>query len=267
MSTRTTVWEPGTPCWVDLMTPDPMAANAFYAALFGWQVTDTGPELGHYGIAVRGGLATAGIGPTQPGTAAPAAWTTYLATADVDKTTELITSNGGFVVSGPHTVPGQGRMLVAQDPTGAVFGAWQADGMIGAQLVNEPGGLTWNDCHSTDPATARAFYAAVFGFRYTPMEGPFDYTTIDGAGPGSAIGGIGEPDPTLPGAPSHWTVYFSVPDADTAIATAIALGGAVQTAATDTPFGRMATIRDPQGALFKVMGTVGGSAASQEQPR
>jgi predicted enzyme related to lactoylglutathione lyase len=146
-----------------------------------------------------------------------------------------------------------------------VFGAWQADGMIGAQLVNEPGGLAWNDCHSTDPRAARAFYHAVFGFNYTTMAGPFDYTTIDGAGPGAAIGGIGEPDPSLPGAPSHWTVYFSVEDADETIATAIALGGTEQTAASDTPFGRMATLRDPQGALFKIMDAVAAEPPTNQE--
>jgi len=36
-----------------------------------------------------------------------------------------------------------GRMFIAADATGATFGVWQAGAHIGAGLVNEQGGLTW----------------------------------------------------------------------------------------------------------------------------
>ena len=36
MSERTS-YEPGTPSWVDLSTPDPAAAKRFYGELFGWE--------------------------------------------------------------------------------------------------------------------------------------------------------------------------------------------------------------------------------------
>ena len=36
MSEVTTPYEPGTPCWVDLMVPDQQAALDFYGDLFGW---------------------------------------------------------------------------------------------------------------------------------------------------------------------------------------------------------------------------------------
>ena len=34
----------GVPCWVDLSTPDPDAAVAFYSGLFGWECEDVMPE-------------------------------------------------------------------------------------------------------------------------------------------------------------------------------------------------------------------------------
>ena len=37
MSERTS-YAPGTPSWVDMGSPDPAAAAAFYGALFGWTV-------------------------------------------------------------------------------------------------------------------------------------------------------------------------------------------------------------------------------------
>ena len=33
---------PGVPCWVDTTQPDPEAAVAFYGAVFGWDLLDTG---------------------------------------------------------------------------------------------------------------------------------------------------------------------------------------------------------------------------------
>jgi predicted enzyme related to lactoylglutathione lyase len=255
MSTRITPWEPGTPCWADLGTPDMAASHAFYSALLGWEINDMGADFGHYAICTRNGHATAGIGPAMSPDQ-PIAWTTYLAVEDADKTADLITSNGGRIIAAPMAVADQGRMAIALDPTGAAFGIWQAVKMIGSAVVNEPGGLSWNDHHSSDPDAARAFYAAVFGFSYTPMDGPFDYATIDGSGPGGAIGGIGENDPELPaGTPAHWMVYFTVADADAAVATATPQGARVLAGPADTPFGRMVTLADPQGAILKLLGT------------
>lgn len=42
-------------------------------------------------------------------------------------------------------------------------------------------------------------------------------------------------------------------DTDAAVATVTAAGGAVQRAPWDTPYGRMAVVRDDQGAVFSLM--------------
>ena len=47
MPTRTS-YQPGTPSWVDLASPDLAASAAFYSTLFGWEAQDQGPEAGHY---------------------------------------------------------------------------------------------------------------------------------------------------------------------------------------------------------------------------
>ena len=49
MSERTS-YAPGTPSWVDLGTPDPAAAAAFYSGLFGWVIEQGPPEAGGYRI-------------------------------------------------------------------------------------------------------------------------------------------------------------------------------------------------------------------------
>jgi predicted enzyme related to lactoylglutathione lyase len=252
MSTRSTPWPHGTPTWVDLSTSDIATSTAFYSALMGWEVNDLGSEFGNYHIATRRGLSTAGMAPSMTPDQ-PNAWTTYLAADDVDKTADAITAYGGRIIAPPMDVAQQGRMAIAADPTGAVFGLWQARSMIGAQLVNEPGGIVWNDQTSSDPQAARRFYAAVFGYTYSTVDGGQDYATIDGAGPGGTIGGIGALAAELPpGTPARWTVYFAVEDVDVACTTATDNGGAVIAPPFDTPYGRMAGLQGPEGASFMV---------------
>jgi predicted enzyme related to lactoylglutathione lyase len=263
MSPRSTPWPHGTPCWVDLTTSDLPASTAFYRAVLGWEVADLGPDFGHYGIAMRDGLSTAGIGlalsPDQP-----EVWTTYLATDNADTTAEAIVAQGGKLISPVMEVGDEGRMAIALDPTGATFGIWQAKTMIGCQLVNEPGGIVWNDQTSPDPQTARRFYAAVFGYTYAKTEGTQNYTTINGTRPGETIGGIGAVDATSPpGAPAHWTVYFAVEDVEAAYVTAIKHDGAVTMPPYDTPYGRMAALRGPEGADFTVVSSTEATEATE----
>jgi predicted enzyme related to lactoylglutathione lyase len=250
MSIRTSPWPTGTPCWVDLSVPDVAAATAFYGTVLGWSFVDSGEEFGHYHIVQTGGRAAAAIGPLmQEGQ--PSAWTVYLASDDADVTAKLVTDNGGTVLAGPMEIPGNGRMLIALDAVGRVFGVWQSLGMIGAEIVNEPGSLTWTDARLPDPAAGKAFYAAVFGYGFEPVPGtPADYSTfqVNGEVAGGMGGMMGGPS----GVPAHWLSYFSVADVDAAIAAAEGAGGAVVMPAEDTPFGRMGILVDPFGATFAV---------------
>ena len=156
----------GQPCWADVTAPDVDAAAAFYAELFGWEAEkDPRPEAGGYTMLSRNGKHVAAASPPQQdGT--PPHWTVYLASDDVDATTKRIGETGGTVLAEPFDVFDSGRMTVAADPSGAVFGVWQAGTHIGSQLRGEPGTLNWNECQTTDPAAAGAFYVAVFGHGY-----------------------------------------------------------------------------------------------------
>jgi predicted enzyme related to lactoylglutathione lyase len=237
------------------MTPDVAVAQQFYGAVVGWTFQDTDDEFGGYTIAEARGAAAAGIGPLQPG--APTAWTMYLASDDADKTAAAVTENGGTLLLEPGDVGDLGRMFVAIDPTGAAFGVWQAGTHIGASLVNEPGGLNWEDLRSPDPDAARAFYSAVFGYETRPIgdEDP-DYTTFHLPGDGIPLGGIGGMEMMGSAAaeiPPHWVVYFAVADADAAVAAAREGGGAVLADPFDTPYGRMGGLLDPGGASFWIM--------------
>lgn len=84
---------------------------------------------------------------------------------------------------------------------------------------------------------------------------PPDYTTfhLDG----DPLGGMGPLMGVPAGTPAHWVAYLSVADADAAVAAATAGGGSVLHGPDNTPYGRMASLADPNGAVFAVMGPVG----------
>ena len=257
MSTRTDPWPAGTPCWVDLSVPDVEAAVAFYADVIGWTFVDTGPDYGGYQIAQMDGRAASGVGPImQEGQ--PSAWTVYLASDDVEATAKLIGEHGGSIFAGPMDIADNGRMLIAADPTGGVFGVWQQTGMIGSAVVDEPGAFVWDDARLHDVEAGKRFYADVFGFRYAPLGpdvggGPADYETFsvgnDPAGDRPA-GGIGGMMGAPPGTPSHWLAYFTVADVDASVEAVGDGGGTVLRVPEDTPFGRIGVVTDPFGAVF-----------------
>ena len=253
MVTRFTVWANGTPCWVDLGVADIGKASAFYAALFGWEVQPGAPEAGGYAVCRKNGRQVAGIGPQMGPPGTPAAWTTYLAADDAAETAGKIRAAGGQILVGPMDVMGLGRMAIATDPGGAVFGLWQGQTHTGTELANEPGSLAWNENLSRDIDGNKAFYQAVFGYRYGDIaDAGFRYSTlkIDG----SEVGGIGELDSGSPAdLPAHWAVYFAVEDTDAAVALVSDLGGTTIRPPWDTPYGRMATVADDHAAPFSLI--------------
>ncbi len=256
----TAPYAPGTPCWADLAAPDQRAALDFYAELFGWSGEPGPPETGGYAVCTLRGLPVAGIGQTPPvgegQPTPPTAWTTYLASADADATAAAITENGGRVLMPVTDVMTAGRMLVAADPTGAVFGGWQPVEFIGAQVVNEPGAMVWNELNTSDPGAAAAFYRSALGLESAPMEQvPGYYALTVGGRPVGGMQPLGEALP--PDTPSHWLTYFSVADTDSTVAAVARAGGSVLQPAFDMSAGRMAVVSDPQGGTFAVIAATG----------
>lgn len=252
MTIRDTAWPEGTPCWVDLGADDPAKARAFYSALFGWDIEVGGPETGSYGMCQIGGKAVAGVmakmSPDQP-----TVWTTYLACSDADAAVDKIKSAGGQVLAEPMDVMEAGRLAVAADPGGAVFGIWQARAHLGFALANEPGSVTWNENFSRDFDGNKSFYRAVFGYGFTDMSNDqMQYATFEVQG--RTAGGIGAMGDQFPAeVPAHWNTYFAVTDTDATVAKATELGGRVTVPPMDMPFGRMAGLADDQGATFSII--------------
>ena len=251
--TRDTRWPAGTPCWVDVSVDDVPKAIAFYQALFGWDIELGGPEVGGYSIAHSGGRIVAAVSPKMGAPDAPSVWTTYLATDDVDATAAKIKGAGGQLLAEPMDVMEEGRLAVAMDPAGAVFGLWQGGNTTGLGVANEPGALTWNEQFSRDFGGSLAFYQAVFGYGDQDMSGDgFKYAvlTVDG----HEVAGMGEyPEGTPAELPAAWAAYFAVTDTDAALAKVTELGGSVVQPPRDSPYGRIAVVADDHGAVFSLI--------------
>jgi len=251
MSERTS-YEPGTPCWIDLGTPDQDAAGEFYGSLFGWQLheDENAEQTGGYRTAQLGGKAIGGVMKLmQEGQ--PPAWLTYIAVEDAEATAAKAVEVGATVLAGPMAVLDYGTMAVLSDPSGAVFGLWQAGVHIGADLVNEPGAMSWNELNTRDPDGAKSFYGALFGWGFEDNE--FEggtYTTLK-VGDRPVGGMLDMNSREIPAeVPSHWQVYFAVEDADATVEKAKAGGGSVMFGPIDIEAGRFAILTDPFGASF-----------------
>ncbi len=251
MVDRDVPWAPGTPCWVDVLTSDLAAARLFYEQLFGW--TFTAAE-GGYELATLSGRNVAGAMSQQAEQGGhQSVWTVYLAVEDAAKAVDAISAAGGTVLMPVTPVMDTGVMALASDPTGAVFGVWQAMAHTGFQKANETGSVVWNETLTRDFEAAKAFYGSVFGYTYTDMSGDgFEYATVEVNG--NTVGGIGAMPAGVPAeAPAHWRTYFAVDDTDETVDAAIKRGAVVIRPAQDMPYGRHADLQDPTGAYFSVI--------------
>ncbi|WP_415948803.1 VOC family protein [Streptomyces sp. KLOTTS4A1] len=245
----------GAPCWADATFPDLEAAKSFYGEILGWTFDEGAEEFGGYTQALVDGRPVAAVVPQMPGMeeAGPPAWSLYLASPDLAATAEKIKANGGTVVVDPMQVGPFGSMLVARDPGGVGFCVWQADQHQGFEKVNEPGGFCWAEVTTRDAAAADAFFPAVFGYNARKMkDDTIDFAVWDlGADP--LLGRMQMTKDFPPDVPPHINVYFVVEDCDVAVDAVKRLGGQVHFGPMSMPFGRFATVTDPQGAVFSVI--------------
>ncbi|HEX6499399.1 MAG TPA: VOC family protein [Micromonosporaceae bacterium] len=250
---RVNQYLPGTPSWTDLGTPDLHASRQFYQALFGWEPrVSTEPEAAGYTIFHRDGLSVAGVGALMSAQQPPA-WVTYIATDSAKECASRVEAAGGTVLLPPLDVLKSGRMAMFADPTGAAFGVWEPLEFLGADVVDEPGAMSWNELATRSAARAKEFYPRVFGWEARDSDtGGSRYT--EWLLEGRPVAGMMEMTGQWPAdLPSHWMVYFAVDDCDTTVSKVEDLGGTVPMRTKDIPQGRFAVLADPQGAVFSVI--------------
>ncbi|MBO0787287.1 MAG: VOC family protein [Actinobacteria bacterium] len=259
----------GAPCWADLMTSDAARSRGFYTELFGWTAEEAPAGAGGHVSFRSGGSLVAGCVASQSGPGRPDTWSVYLASADAGKTLTAAVASGGTVSVPATPVGGLGIMGYLTDAAGAAVGVWQPGQRQGFGRYGEAGAPSWFELHTRGYQDALAFYRDVFGWdTYVLSDTPeFRYTTLRHGE--EWLAGVMDASGFLPeGVPSHWSVYFGVDNTDAALARAVSLGGAVVRDAEDTPYGRLATAADPQGARFKLVSATGAglAEASAEAP-
>lgn len=252
---------PNLPGWLDLASPDAGASAAFYGQVFGWTVEELIPDSPAgpgYSFLRKDGKLVGGLGGLADQSSRPD-WQTYIRVADAAATASAA-EGGGAKVRVPLTpVPGDGAFVQLTDPSGAEFGLWQAGGITGFQTCCVEDTMLWAELWTRDPAAAKSFYPALFGWRVEPyMDGApegggYDMWTTQPGDQLAAFGGIMTITDQVPIQDEKWIPYFMVADADTTVEHVTASGGAVLIPAADAPPGRLAALTDQFGARFNIL--------------
>ncbi|MBV9100580.1 MAG: VOC family protein [Candidatus Dormibacteraeota bacterium] len=244
------------PGWLDLSSADAAASREFYSKLFGWsaEVSDD-PQYGGYAMFKLGGKEVGGVGPRQ-NDQQPTAWTVYVLVENADATAEKAQQAGGQVFAPPFDVGTQGRMAIIADPSGAVFGIWQAGEHSGWEIEGDTGAVCWVELTSRNLDAAKRFYTDVFGWTATKSEiaSDMEYWTFSLSEGQSFAGGLQAPEQMPAEVPSYWQPYIAVDNADATAAKAKELGATVMVEPADIPnTGRFAVIGDPLGGVFGIL--------------
>ena len=242
--------------WVELLTTDPAAAQAFYQKVVGWGATrmDGGPMP--YTLLTAGERPVAGLMALPPDAAAqgaPPSWLAYLEVPSVDATIDQAVKLGGKVIAPAMDIPQAGRFAVLQDPQGAVFGIITSAMALAPETDPTPLEFSWHELTTSDQPGAIAFYEQLFGWEKKSEfdMGPMGVYYMYGRDR-FTYGGIMKKTPEGPG--TYWLHYARVSDsADAAAERAVQLGAKIMVPPMEVPGGdRVAVLSDPQGAVFAV---------------
>jgi predicted enzyme related to lactoylglutathione lyase len=233
-------------------TSDQPAAKEFYIGLFGWDADDRPVGDGVvYSMMHEDGKDVAAVSPQphqQRDAGVPPLWNSYVTVASADESAAKAEQLGATLHAPPFDVMDVGRMAVIQDPQGAFFMIWEPRSNIGAQLVNGPGRLSWNELATPDVDASVKFYGELFGWTAQDMEGmPQRYVVIQNGD--RANGGIRELGPDEQ-APPHWLVYLGIDDIDAGLTRVEELGGRKLAGPVDIGIAKIGVVQDPQGATF-----------------
>lgn len=240
-------------CWINVLTPEPAAAQPFFRAVLGWEFREL-PGMGHI-ITVDGhdvgGMWDLHAPTTPPGT--PAGIGVMIRVADADAIAARAVALGGKATP-PFDIGPNGRMGEITDPTGAMIDTWQPAAQPGMTADPTRHGVpSWIEAMVRDAERAAAFYAELFGWTRSTMQAVpgMDYIVFRNGE--AMVAGLMQMTPDMP-FPPHWGTYITVDDVDATVATAMAHGGTTTFAPHDIPgVGRIAGIASPGGVHFSVM--------------
>lgn len=240
--------EPGMFSWADLATPDVKGSENFYTKVLEVDAIDVPVGEGMaYVILNKGGKKVCAMyqmnEEMKQQMGGHPVWQSYFTVTSADYIATRVKKLGGTVAQEPFDVFEAGRMLVSQDPTGAVFAVWQPKTEIGAEVFGEPGALGWTELYTGDTQAASQFYAGVFGWSAVPHDG--EYTVFEiGDKPAAGMMAIKKEWGEVP---PNWSIYFVVANLDDTIEKAKDMGAKeVIPPMTVEDVGRFVFLQDPQ---------------------
>ena len=251
--------EPGMFSWADLASTDEKGSRRFYTELLGLNATAFPMgEDAEYVVLSKDGKSVCAMYEMSPEVRQQAGgrpfWHTYFTVESADDAAAQVKSRGGAVVREPFDVMGEGRMAVAQDPTGAVFLVWEPKSGIGAQVFGEPGALAWSELYTHNTEAASDFYAGLFGWSVNRTRGANNDEYFEFQIDGRSAAGMMAIKKEWGEMPPHWSIYFAVADLDASIGKAKDLGAQEVIPPMEVPdVGRLVFIQDPQGAYFAMI--------------
>lgn len=249
----------GTAVWLEFNTNNYTTATEFYGQLCGWTFQPQGSEVHNYAMirtqdgALVGGLMDVSELTGPEGNQLPSVWGVYLAVDDVDKRCELATQHGGAVILPPSDAKAAGRFAIVLDNNRYPIGMWQAGTVDGYEFTGKHGSPIWFELITGDFAASRKFYSSVFDAQLVDMDtGDDNFRYATNGSPGSASWGLWDASDFMPDDRFGWRLYFCVDSSKEAEAKVKELGGTIIDGPEDSPFGRILTARDPEGAYFQL---------------
>jgi len=232
--------------WHEQVSPDPSKAQAFYTQLFGWGTEVFKPGEADYTMIAAGGGNHGAFATAMEG-APPPHWLGHVRVDKLEETIEKAKQAGGTLAAGPFEMGEVGRMAIIADPQGAYLSAYEPQGEGPAP----EGVFVWDELGTTDADGAQRFYEQVFGWTTSDMGADYGGYSVFNRDETGIAGLMALPDDSVP---PHWQPYVAVDDPDAITAKALELGGSVLAEPMDVPkVGRVAVLRDPQGATFGII--------------
>ena len=232
--------------WHEQVSPDPKQAQAFYTELFGWGTDVFKPREVDYTMISSGGHNHGGFGKAMEG-APPPHWLSHVRVENLEETIEKAKSAGGKLAAGPFEMSEVGRVAIIGDPQGAFVSLYQPT----TEAPTAEGVFVWDELGTNDVDGAQRFYEEVFGWTTSDMGPEYGGYRIFSREDTDVAGLMQLPDASIP---PHWQPYVAVDDPDATTAKATELGGSTLMEPMDVPkVGRIAVLRDPQGAVFGII--------------
>jgi predicted enzyme related to lactoylglutathione lyase len=239
--------------WYDLFTHDMQTTTTFYQELFGWTFTDTDSSTSRVKTISRDGVPIANaveIDPLKKG-GNESTWLGYLSVPDVDKAIDTVKLHNGAVYRKPRDLPNRGRIAIAIDAQGAIFGlvhAPEGDPPDPDDLTNS---FIGSELWTTDLDPAIALYSALAGYELDLIDVGRDrkyHLLVRDNIPRAGVAKILWDD-----VKPNWIPYITVKDVMASIGKAESLGGRVLiNPPKEVSKNPLAIIADPSGAVFGI---------------